>query len=238
MRRHLTIGLFSGTIPFYILMVKQLLAMSLFSVSAFNPFAAPQAQPQNKAETHVLAKHEFSLEDRYAVPSVNDVFKDNILLTLHYMNDTIDSKKVSWNTVEKPFSYTFKLAPKQTFAFHDDVLPQYKETLVKTTKADFSSDQGFKSDGYLVGDGVCHLASLIDWTAKDAGLTVYAPTNHNFAVIPDVPREYGVAIYDQHNQPGASAEQNLYITNNQDKPINFTFAYDGKKVNVQISEAS
>jgi hypothetical protein len=154
------------------------------------------------------------------------------------MDGTVTNNNVAWNNVTKPFSYTFSLNPKQTFAFHDDVLPQYKETLVKTTTADFSSDQGFKSDGYLVGDGVCHLASLINWTAKDAGLSVYAPTNHNFAVIPDVPKEYGVAIYDQHNQPSASAEQNLYITNNQDKPVRFTFVYDGKKVNVQISEAS
>lgn len=216
-------------------MIEQLLTMSLFSLSMIRPTTTPLPQ---KMEGHVLAQRAFSLADRYAVPSVNEIFKYNILLTLHYMDGTITKKDYEDDTITKPSSYTFTLQPKQTFAFHNDVLSQYKQTLVKTTKANFGADQGFKSDGYLVGDGVCHLASLINWTAKDAGLTVYAPTNHNFATIPDVPKEYGVAIYDQHTQPMASGQQNLYITNNQDTPITFNFVYDGKEVRVQISKQS
>jgi hypothetical protein len=36
------------------------------------------------ADAKQLAYHEFSLNDRYANTYVNDVFKDNILLTLDY----------------------------------------------------------------------------------------------------------------------------------------------------------
>ncbi|HSW96814.1 MAG TPA: hypothetical protein VLF89_03235 [Candidatus Saccharimonadales bacterium] len=211
-----------------------ILAMSLFGIAAINPFAQPTAVPQ--PQTEVLAQHEFSMADRYPVKSVSDVFKDNILLTLHYMEGDVDPKHISWEAVEKPFTYSFTLKPKETFAFHKDILPQYKESLVKTTNADFSSDQGFKSDGYLVGDGVCHLASFINLTAKDAGLDSFAPTNHDFAVIPEVAKEYGVAIYDTPDNTAASEEQNLYITNNQDKSVKFTFTYKNDKLNITVSE--
>lgn len=207
-------------------MVKQLLAMSIFGMSMFNP--TQQASPS------VLAQHAFSLEDRYANTTVNDVFKDNILLTLGYMREKVVDKKVVWKDIEKPFTYTFTLDPHQTFAFHTDVLPEYKDSVAKTTEAHFSADEGFKSDGYLYGDGVCHLASLINWTAKDAGLAVNAPTNHNFAAIPDVPQEYGTAIYDDPGNVSTSAAQNLYITNNKDKPVEFSFEYHDNALAVSI----
>lgn len=210
--------------------------MSFFGVTAFNPFAQPTAVPQ--PQNQVMAQHAFSLDDRYPVKSVSDVFKDNILLTLHYMQGDVDPKHVSWDAVEKPFSYSFTLKPKQTFAFHKDVLPQYEASLVKTTNADFSSDQGFKSDGYLVGDGVCHLASFINVAAKAANLDVYAPTTHNFAVIPDVNKKDGVAIYDTPDNKGASEEQNLYVTNNQDKPVIFTFTYKNDTLNIVVSKVN
>src|SRR5579859_5838508 len=130
-------------IQFLTFMIKNLLAMSLFGIASINPFAQPTPVPQG----HILATHAFSLDDRYNNEPVNAVFKDNILLTLRYMEGSVAAKHVSWDTVRKPFSYTFTLKPKQTFAFHNDVLLQYKDSLVKTTNADFSSDQGFKSDG-------------------------------------------------------------------------------------------
>jgi vancomycin resistance protein YoaR len=92
------------------------------------------------------------------------------------------------------------------------------------------SDEGFKYDGDVTGDGVCHFASLIYWTAKDAGLTAYAPSNHNFAKINDVPREYGVAIM------APSPLGNLYIIDNQDKPVTFVFDYDGTNLSVSATE--
>ena len=122
----------------------------------------------------------------------------------------------------------------QEFVFHDQILPEYKGSVVRTTNAHFNYQDGFKSDGYLTGDGVCHLASLIYWTAKDAGLEAYAPTDHDFAEIPGVPKEYGVSIYDLPGAFETSARQNLYITNNLDKPVSFIFNYDGSNLTVDV----
>jgi hypothetical protein len=180
----------------------------------------------------ILASHSFSLEDRYDNKFVNDVFKDNILLTLNYMSGFVKSKAdIDWNKVESPFQYKFTLEPGQEFAFHDQALPDYSKNIIQTTNAHFNWNEGFKYDGDLTGDGVCHLASLIYWTAHDAGLTTYAPSNHNFAVIPDVPKEYGVAI--QSPMPSG----NLYIINNFDKPVTFIFDYDGEKLKVSVTES-
>jgi hypothetical protein len=192
-----------------------------------NP-AKPQVQGSSSV---VLSTHSFSLEDRYDNTFVNDVFKDNILLTLAYMDGAVKGNAdISWNKVESPFTYEFTLNPGEEFAFHDGTLPDYSKNVVKTTGVMFNSQEGFKYDGDLVGDGVCHLASLIYWAAKDAGLSAYAPSNHNFAKINDVPEEYGVAIM------APSPLGNLYITDSLDKPINFTFNYDGTNLSVSVTE--
>jgi hypothetical protein len=134
--------------------------------------------------------------------------------------------------VESPFHYEFSLEPGQEFAFHDKTLPEYSLNLVKTTDSRFNWDDGYKSDGYLTGDGVCHLASLIYWSAKDAGLDAIAPRNHDFAKIPEVPKEYGVAIL------STDPNQNLYIINNLTKKITFGFDYDGANLTVSVTEAN
>ena len=183
----------------------------------------------------VLASHSFSLENRYGDSFVNDVFKDNIVLTLAYLNGSVkDKTDISWDKVTSPFSYKFELEPGQEFAFHDQVLPEYKGNIVRTTNAHFNYQDGFKSDGYLTGDGVCHLASIIYWAAKDAGLTAAAPTSHNFAIIPEVPREFGVSIYALPGAFETSARQNLYITNGFDVPVSFEFSFDGASLTVNI----
>ena len=189
-------------------------------------------QPQLTASRNVvLASHSFSMADRYGNSFVNGVFSDNILLTLHYMNGDIKAKnEVNWSTVEAPFKTEFTLNPGQEFAFHDKVLPTYSNDLVKTTNSHFNWAEGFKYDGDLVGDGVCHLASLMYWAAKDAGLTTYAPSNHNFAKINEVPKVYGVAI--QSPLPMG----NLYIKNTLDKPVTFVFDYDGKNLNIDVTQ--
>jgi len=192
------------------------------------------SQPQIEAASSVvLASHSFSMADRYDNTFVNDVFKDNILLALNYMDGAVKSKNdINWVNVESPFHYEFQLEPGQEFAFHDKTLPEYSQNVVKTMNTHFMWDEGYKSDRLLVGDGVCHLASLIYWTAKDAGLSAYAPSNHNFAVINDVPKEYGVAIQ------SPSPLGNLYITDNKDKPVTFVFNYDGANLSVSVSEAN
>src|SRR6266446_3082289 len=167
--------------------------------------AATQSANSSLPPHHLLAQHEMSLDKRYSNAFVNDVFKDNILLTLNYLrNEVKNPNQIKWNEIEKPFSFQMKLMPDTTFAFHDSLLPQFENTFVTTTNAHFDSNEGFKSDGYLIGDGVCHLASLLNWTASDAGLINLAPTNHNFANIPEVPQKYGVAIYDQPGETSSS----------------------------------
>jgi hypothetical protein len=185
----------------------------------------------------VLSTKSFSLDNRYDNDFVNSVFKDNILLTLNYLEGNIKSKEdIIWGEIEKPAKFTFTLNPGESFAFHDQILPEYDNNVVKTTNAHFNYQDGFKSDGYLMGDGVCHLASIIYWAAKDAGLDAYAPTSHDFAKINEVPKEYGVSIYSLPGGFDKSARENLYIQNNLDTAMTFTFIFDGKDLSITISK--
>jgi hypothetical protein len=180
--------------------------------------------------------HQFSLDNRYKIPSVNRVFRENILLTLAYMRGkVVESGHIDWSSVEKPFHYEQHLDPDQVMAFHNSILPQYRNDSFALTSAHFNGQEGFLSDGYMMGDGVCHLASLIGWVAKDARLAVDAPTNHDFAVIPEVPRTEGVSIY---SQPGDtdSAMQNLYIQNNTGREVTFAFDFNGKDLKISAYE--
>jgi hypothetical protein len=74
------------------------------------------------------------------------------------------------------------------------------------------------------------------WVAKDAGLEAVSPVNHNFANVPEVPREYGVSISFRPNETYRSALQNLYITNNKEVPISFVFEYDGENLKISVKE--
>ncbi|MDP3973398.1 MAG: VanW family protein [Candidatus Daviesbacteria bacterium] len=209
-----------------------LIPLPLISLLGLDDINLVTPQP----DTVVVAEREMSLENRQPNSWVNEVFKDNILLNLAYLRNIEHSKQPNWDEVKQDFSYEFSIEPGQTFAFHDDVYEKYQPNLVKTTNAHFNATEGFRSSGYLYGDGVCHLASLIYWVAKEAGLETEVPTNHNFANIPDVPREYGVSIYNNPFTKGSNARQNLYITNNKDKPIAFKFEYQNDKVKISIME--
>lgn len=184
-----------------------------------------------------LSKKTISLENRYGNTYVNDIFKKNILLTLAYMDGRVHkSSDINWDELTKPSRFKLILHPGQVFAFHEYVLPAYKDKFIVTTNAHFGAYEGFLSDGYLVGDGVCHLASLIKWAAVDTGLSVVAPTNHDFAFIPEVPKEHGVSIYTIPAQPSSSAQQNLYIENTFNKPVLFVFDYSNGKLNLTINK--
>lgn len=196
-------------------------------------FSGQPVVPINK----VLTEANYSLKNRYSNTFVNEVFADNILLTLAYMSGQVKKgENVQWGSVEKPASHNLILKPGETFAFHDTVLPKYKDSVKVTTNAHFNSLEGFKSDGWLVGDGVCHLASFMYAVAKKAGLESEAPTNHDFAKIPDVPRELGVSIYYRPDNPGSSTLQNLYITNTFSKTIAFVFTHDKSNLNIKVEE--
>ncbi len=182
----------------------------------------------------ILSSKSISLEKRYDNKFVNDVFKDNILLTLNYMAGRVKTKSdIIWEDIEKPRNYKFDLKPGESFAFHNQILDAYNKNVVKTTNARFNFEDGFKSSGYLFGDGVCHLASILYWAAVDAGLSAHSP-NHNFANINEVPKEYGVSIYFLPGGFEKSARENLYITNSFDTPVSFSFSYDGKLLSVNI----
>jgi len=183
----------------------------------------------------VIGEGVFSLTNRYGNSYVSNVFADNILLTMAYMRGVVKNT-VDWNEVKKPFTYSFTLKPGEVFAFHEDVLPQFQGKIAKTTNAHFDSNEGFESDGYLVADGVCHVASLINEAASRAGLLVDAPTNHDFAVIPEVDRKYGTAIYFMPGQKGTNALQNLYVTNNKQKQVTFVFTYKGNNLDVKVTK--
>jgi len=214
----------------YILSVLLALIVGQPASLALTPMAKNIPAPE------VLASREMSMEYRYHAPSVSKIFKENILLNIAYLDGRVTSAKdINWNEVNKPFHSEFTLKPNQSFAFHDSVLPEYKDKVVVTTKARFNQQDGFKTDGYLYGDGVCQLASLINWAARDADLDVVQFTNHDFAVIPEVPRVYGVAIYLDPGNQSASARKNLYITNNQDKPVTFHFDYQDGKLTISVT---
>jgi len=197
----------------------------------------PFMLPFTKEPERTLAVREFSLENRYRNSFVNEVFKDNILLTVDYLTGAkIDPKKIDWTRYDEPFDHKVILNPGETFAFHDDVLPNYEGKVNKTSNAHFNSVEGFRFSGNLVGDGVCHLASLLYWAAKDAGLNAVAPTRHDFANIPEVPKEFGVSIYAYPGKQTKDQVQNLYITNNKEQKIAFEFIYDGENLKIQVNE--
>ncbi len=176
-----------------------------------------------------LARETMGLTDRYPDKWVNGVFADNILLSLHYLNGEKPANP-DWEKIRQPFEVEFTLKPNEVFAFHEDVLPEYKTNLVKSIGVKFNSLEGFKSDGWLVGDGVCHLASLMNWAARKAGLEVEARVNHDFAPVPNVPREYGTAIF------WGNQNQNLYIKNTYSFPVKFSFNADSDKVALTLSK--
>lgn len=186
----------------------------------------------------VIAQNSLSLTNRYPNEQVNRVFADNILLTLHYLKgDVKEGKNIYWDKIREPFEVSFILKPGQSFAFQNAVLPQIT-SIAATTNAAFNYQQGFRSSGWLMGDGVCHLASFINMTAHEAGLTVVAPTNHNFAVIPDIPREYGTSIFYLPGDSFGNARQNLYITNNKSNPVAFKFDYQNNKLKLTLIEVN
>lgn len=220
-------------------MIELLLPMDIIGpilFFVFSQFTTPSLDAATVQQKY-LASEGISLEKRYENKYVNNIFKDNILLNIAYLNGKVTSKEnINWDEIEKPFRYEFTLMPGKTFAFHEDVLEKYKDSIVKTTNARFNFDDGFKSDGYLTGDGVCHFASLIYWVSKNADLDAYAPANHNFAQIPEIDKEYGVSIYKMPGQLNANAMQNLYVTNNKKNSVVFEFNYKDGELKLSIFE--
>jgi hypothetical protein len=215
------------------LLIAFLILFSITLLQAEVPLAVVQAVYSSNEK--LLSEHTMSLETRYANKVTNEVFKDNILLTLAYMSGRVhNAREINWYDVRAESRYELVLQPGEMFAFHDDILPEYRGKTFVTTRARFGAEQGFRSSGYLYGDGVCHLASLITWTARDAGLKVHAPVSHDFANIPEVPREHGTSIVTTGTSSLNAQRQNLYVENTLDKPVRIVFDYSESKLKVAI----
>ncbi len=217
--------------------VSLLLASNLtLNEASFQPTASASLRAQSQTQSE-LASKSISLNTRFGYELPENVYKDNILLNLAYLAGTVKSKNdVNWDNLRKPITIEFTLEPGQRFAYHDTTLLEYSDNLVLTTNSTFSASDGYKYEGGLYGMGVCHLASLIHWVALDAGLESVAPSNHDFYPIPEIPKEYGVAIYSSPDSDLSSARQNLYIKNNLDTKITFKFDYNGENLQVSISK--
>lgn len=213
--------------------MENLISSLLFGLLVFSPVSSTVVGDFSTADyerqDRVLAHKTMDLTTRYPNRWVNEIFSDNILLNLHYLKGGVDKLKdekgkIDWEKVREPFEFSLVLKPDQTFAYHQNLLPEFKDKDVLAGQTRFWYDEGYKSDGYLVGDGVCHLASLFNWVAQEAGLEVLANVRHDFLPVPGVPREYGTSILYSPDGARGSANQNLYITNNLDQPVKFVIS--------------
>jgi len=225
-------------------------SLALINVAFLKPEAiisplAGSAFSEQKEE--ILASMPMDLSKRYDNEFVNEVFKDNIVLALRYLDNHArleyspaeagqaePRSELDWKKVRQPFTVSFTLQPGEVFAFHDKVLPSYIKAAegkpIKTMGSHFIGQEGYRSDGFLYGDGVCHLASLINWAASHAKLEVVSLVDHDFKPIFGIPKQYGTSI-NSH-----SATQNLYIKNTLDAPVEFRFEVSEERVELEIAK--
>lgn len=205
----------------------QRLALSGRRLQAGKDFLVPVVQSREE----VLAEQSLDLNTRAEGEHVNEVFKHNILLALAYF-DTPDIPDVPGE-----LDCSFTLQPGKVFAFHGNIASEFIDSVVRIMDSRFYIEEGYKSVGGLGGNGVCHLASLMNWVASEAGLEAAAPTNHNFAPIPGVPKKYWTSI--RYCDFGCNSQnQNLYIRNNFDFPVVFSFQADGDKLRLKILKSN
>src|SRR5438874_372194 len=102
------------------------LAIGTMQAQAFTATVPYIMQENQQSQGQLLASHSMSLDDRYPIKSVSDVFKNNILLTLAYMSGTVkNANQVNWDALHQSTSYTMTLQPGEVFAFDDSVLPEF-----------------------------------------------------------------------------------------------------------------
>lgn len=175
----------------------------------------------------VLAEQVLDLNERLPdSPSGNEVFKYNILLALKYFEGDTG--------LAEPFTAEIELQPGEVFAFQENLLPEFEDKTVKTGWTKYIAQEGYQALAGLYGNGVCHLASLINWVASEAGLKVVAPANHNFWPVPGVPKEYGTSIRYLADGGWKTENQNLYLENTFDYPIKLVFNCSSDKVELKI----
>jgi len=175
----------------------------------------------------ILAEHTLNLEERLPDSEFgNEVFKYNILLALKYIEGDPD--------LGEPFIAEVELQPGEVFAFQENLLPEFENKNVKTGWTKYIAQEGYKPLSGLYGNGVCHLASLINWVAADAGLEVTALANHNFWPVPGVPKEYGTSIRYLADNSWKTKNQNLYLENTFDYSVKLIFEASDKEVYLRV----
>lgn len=196
-----------------------LTATLLFSQPTTDSFRVAGSAGQ-LVENHVLSSESLNLSNRYPVKRTSDGFSENIFIALNYL--ALQGK--NYKGGKGNFSFSLILNPNEVFAFHKNVLPKFKQDKIITQESGFLKSDGYRVVAGLQGNGVCHLASLMNLVASEAGLEVTAPVNHNFAQIPGIDKKYGTSIYYLPNGGEISQRQNLYIRNTKEYPVEFKFS--------------
>lgn len=207
------------------------------AVALTSPVALSEINKINSVQEVILGKEILDLTKRSQNLEVNEIFRDNILLILHYLKGDEKSfvdhdGKTEWEKIRAPFEIEFRLKPGETFTFHDKLLAEFEGKVTKTILVKYEAREGFKAVDGLYGNGVCHLATLMNWVATEARLESVALVNHDFFPVPETPQKYGVAIY--YTGEDEARRQNLYITNNFEFPVIFKFLVDSEKVQLKI----
>lgn len=184
----------------------------------------------------ILASETMDLSYRYPVESVSKGFKENILVNLYHfskINSGVDERGTETNNsqVDVPSNFAITLNPGEVFAFHDKISSEFSKDKVITPNSGYGANDGYILISGLYGNGVCHLATLMNYVAQKAGVEVVALTRHDFAAIPGFDREYGTSI----SYGNCPERQNLYIKNNKEYPLDLGFTLAGDNLIFTIS---
>lgn len=202
-------------------------SLILFSSGVLPPEVSASAQlisSPTPAPRIILAQEAMDLSIRNPNENINEGFKQNILVNLGYLKEVNPRGIV--------------LSPGEMFAFHKNILPEFMEEKIITQNSEFRPQDGYLSVAGLYGNGVCHLASLMNWVATEAGLEVTARVNHDYAPVPGIDRQFGTSIKFYPNIGGTSERQNLYIKNTLDYPVRLVLEKKNDWLHFYIEKAT
>lgn len=168
------------------------------------------AQAQSLPERQLLTTRMMSLGNRHLSSEINAIWAKNILLAVSRISP-LDAGRLK----EDP-----------TFLGSIQMVPDAEFSFVKEAGPTLTEKDGFLSDGILPGNGVCHLASLINWALEDAsisGIEINNVVPHS-APIPGIPNNRAVSIL------SADPKQDLVIKNKGKVTLELVFRYVGANI--------
>lgn len=201
-------------------LISALFAASLLFRGEINATSSAQKDINSLLKWETVASQSIDLSYRYPEQGISEGFKENILIAVDYLNKINDGVII--------------LNPNEVFSFHKNILPEYANYKIVTQESGFIVKDGYKTVAGLGGNGVCHLASLMNWAAQEAGLEVRSDVNHDFAAIPGIDPKYGTSIKYIPSGGLNSQRQNLYIKNNKDYQVWFLFELEGENLRFSI----